>query len=197
MAMDINAGNSTLRQLLGNGLTYRVPPFQRDYSWTDDEWDDLWLDILGLFDEDGESAHYMGYLVLQSSDSKQFEIIDGQQRITTLSVLILAALANLKDLVAAGKDAANNQLRIDALQNSYIGYVDPVSLVARSKLELNRHNNKFYQTYLAPLAQIPARFRVALSSANSLEGRLKFRFQCRQAASDPKSHRKIYCHKTF
>ncbi|MCK5689375.1 DUF262 domain-containing protein [Myxococcota bacterium] len=155
--MDINAGNSTLRQLLGNGLTYRVPPFQRDYSWTDDEWDDLWLDILGLFDEDGESAHYMGYLVLQSSDSKQFEIIDGQQRITTLSVLILAALAHLKDLVAAGKDGENNQLRIDALQNSYIGYVDPVSLVARSKLELNRHNNKFYQTYLAPLAKIPAR----------------------------------------
>ncbi len=83
MTMNFNTSNNTLRQLLSNGLTYRVPPFQRDYSWTDDEWDDLWQDIQGLFEEDGEPAHYMGYLVLQSSDNKRFDIIDGQQRITT------------------------------------------------------------------------------------------------------------------
>jgi len=47
--MNFNTSNQTLRQLLGNGLLYRVPPFQRDYSWTDEEWDDLWQDILGLF----------------------------------------------------------------------------------------------------------------------------------------------------
>lgn len=46
--MNFNTANNTFRQLLGNGLNYRVPPFQRDYSWSDDEWDDLWLDILGL-----------------------------------------------------------------------------------------------------------------------------------------------------
>ncbi|WP_017323972.1 DUF262 domain-containing protein [Synechococcus sp. PCC 7336] len=155
--MNFNTTNSTFRQLLGNGLTYRVPPFQRDYSWTEDEWEDLWQDILGLFDEDGEPAHYMGYLVLQSSDSKQFDIIDGQQRMTTLSVAILAGLAYLEDLVKANLDADKNRRRKDQLQNSYIGYVDPVSLVPRSKLELNRHNNRFYQTYLVPLAPIPRR----------------------------------------
>ena len=84
--MNIHANNSTFRQLMGNGLSYRVPPFQRDYSWTEDEWDDLWQDILGLFEPDGEPAHYMGYLVLQSSDSRRFDIIDGQQRLTTLSI---------------------------------------------------------------------------------------------------------------
>ncbi|MFN6066912.1 MAG: DUF262 domain-containing protein, partial [Pseudanabaena sp.] len=94
-AMNFNTSNQSLRQLLGNGLLYRVPPFQRDYSWTDEEWDDLWQDILGLFAEDGETAHYMGYLVLQSSNNKQFDIIDGQQRLTTISILILAALDHL------------------------------------------------------------------------------------------------------
>lgn len=155
--MNFNTTNSTFRQLLGNGLMYRVPPFQRDYSWTEDEWDDLWQDILGLFDEDGEAAHYMGYLVLQSPDSKRFDIIDGQQRITTISVMILAGLSHLQDLVGAGLEADNNRKRKEQLLNSYIGYLDPVSLVPRSKLELNRHNNRFYQTYLAPLEKLPQR----------------------------------------
>lgn len=155
--MNFNTTNSTFRQLLGNGLSYRVPPFQRDYSWTEDEWDDLWQDILGLFDEDGESSHYMGYLVLQSSDNKQFDIIDGQQRITTISVMILAALGHLQDMVTNKLDAENNVKRKEQLQSSYIGYLDPVSLVSRSKLELNRHNNRFYQTYLVPLEKLPQR----------------------------------------
>jgi hypothetical protein len=155
--MNFNTTNSTFRQLLGNGLSYHVPPFQRDYSWTEDEWDDLWQDIIGLFEADGEPAHYMGYLVLQSSDSKRFDIIDGQQRITTLSVMILAGLGHLQELVTAGQDAGNNAKRKEQLQNSYIGYLDPVSLVPRSKLELNRHNNRFYQTYLVPLDKLPQR----------------------------------------
>jgi uncharacterized protein with ParB-like and HNH nuclease domain len=36
-AVNFNTSNQTLRQLLGNGLTYRVPRFQRDYSWTQDD----------------------------------------------------------------------------------------------------------------------------------------------------------------
>jgi hypothetical protein len=156
-AMNFNTANSTFRQLLGNGLSYHVPPFQRDYSWAEDEWDDLWQDILGLFEPDGEPAHYMGYLVLQSADSKRFDIIDGQHRMTTLSVMILAALGHLQDLIAAGADADNNAKRKEQLRNSYIGYLDPVSLVPRAKLELNRHNNRFYQTYLVPLDKLPQR----------------------------------------
>lgn len=169
--MNFNTTNSTFRQLLGNGLSYRVPPFQRDYSWTEDEWDDLWQDIIGLREEGGEPSHYMGYLVLQSSDSKQFEIIDGQQRITTISVMILAALGHLQDLVASGLDPQNNARRKEQLQSSYIGYLDPVSLVSRSKLELNRHNNRFYQTYLVPLQTLPQR------GLNSSEHLLRKAFQ--------------------
>lgn len=156
-AMNFNTANQTFRQLLGNGLIYRVPPFQRDYSWTEDEWDDLWQDIVALFEADGEPAHYMGYLVLQTADNKRFDIIDGQQRLTTISLMILSALGFLKDLSNQGVDSDKNKKRRENLQNSYIGYVDPVSLVPRSKLELNRHNNRFYQTYLVPLEHLPQR----------------------------------------
>ncbi|MFM9067860.1 MAG: DUF262 domain-containing protein, partial [Planctomycetota bacterium] len=77
-ATNFNTENRTYRQLLGNGLTYRVPAFQRDYSWGEEEWEDLWADIHGTLIADGEPAHYMGYLVLKTSDSRIFEVIDGQ-----------------------------------------------------------------------------------------------------------------------
>lgn len=155
--MNFSIINVTFRQLLGNGLSYHVPPFQRDYSWTEDEWDDLWQDITGLFEPDGEPAHYMGYLVLQSPDSRRFDVIDGQQRITTISLLVLAALSHLQDLIDKQLDAEPNAQRIKQLRSSYIGYLDPVSLVPQPKLELNRNNNTFYQNYLVPLQAVPIR----------------------------------------
>nr|VFK56370.1 MAG: Protein of unknown function DUF262 [Candidatus Kentron sp. TUN]VFK62666.1 MAG: Protein of unknown function DUF262 [Candidatus Kentron sp. TUN] len=148
--MNFNTANQTFRQLMGNGLLYRVPPFQRNYSWTNEEWDDLWQDISYEDGADkGEISHYMGYLVLQSSDNKRFDIIDGQQRITTISIIILATLSLIKDMIEKGIDTERNGRRQDSLQNSYIGYVDPVSLVSSPKLALNRHNNHFYQNYLS------------------------------------------------
>ena len=55
--MNFNTANSTFRQLMGNGLNYRVPAFQRDYLRGPDEWDDLWQDIVALTEEDAEPAH--------------------------------------------------------------------------------------------------------------------------------------------
>ena len=155
--MNFSTTNSTFRQLMGNGLSYRVPLFQRDYSWEADEWDDLWQDLVALFSEDPEPAHYMGYLVLQSADNRAFDIIDGQQRMTTLSLLMLAAVAHLTDLAAPGDPADPQRRRAEQLRSNYIGYLDPVSLVSRSKLTLNRHNDSFYQHYLVPLESLPQR----------------------------------------
>ena len=149
--------NNTFRKLFGNGLTYNIPRFQRDYSWTDVEWDELWLDILEATRLGGEPAHYMGYLVLQTQNDKTFDVIDGQQRLTTLSIIVLAILRNLRRLIEAGQDPQQNQQRLDQIRSSYIGYLDPVTLVAASKLTLNRNNNDYYQTYLVPLATLPQR----------------------------------------
>ncbi len=63
--------------MIGNGLTYRILPFQRDSSWMEDEWEDLWMDILGTIQKAGNPAHYMGYLVLQSQNDKNFDVLDG------------------------------------------------------------------------------------------------------------------------
>ena len=155
--MNLDTSNRTYRQLIGNGLIYSVPIFQRDYSWTATEWDDLWQDIEGLFEEGGEQEHYMGYLVLQSKDSKNFDVIDGQQRLTTLSILVLAFLGNLQKLIEDNLDPEKNQQRLEQLRNTFIGYLDPVTLIPRSKLNLNRNNDHLYQAYLVPLEPAPKR----------------------------------------
>lgn len=154
---NFSTANQTYRMLMGNGLIYSVPRFQRDYSWTDEEWDDLWNDIENVLSPEGEPSHYMGYLVLQSQDSKYFDIIDGQQRLTTLSIIVLAVLSNIQRLIESGEDAENNRRRQDQLRNSLIGYLDPVTLIARSKLNLNRNNDNLYQNYLVPLQPAPKR----------------------------------------
>lgn len=146
----------TFRKILGNGLTYIIPKFQRDYSWESEHWDDLWQDLEDLY-VDNENAHYMGYLVLQTSDQKEHKIIDGQQRITTMSLLIISVLKRLKELEDNGTDSEKNKIRREQLQNSYIGYLDPVTLVPKNKLKLNRNNDNFYRAYIVPMGHIPQR----------------------------------------
>jgi len=164
-AANFNTKNDTYRKLMGNGLTYRIPRFQRDYSWTQEEWEDLWLDILGAVKPGGESAHYMGYLVLQSDNEKAYDVIDGQQRLTTLALIVLAALKNLQSLIERNKDPENNKKRLEQIRQSYVGYLDPVTLVSRSKLTLNRNNDHYFQTYLVPLGHLPVRgFRASEQS---------------------------------
>ncbi len=49
--------NQTFQDLIGSGVKYTVPRFQRDYAWTREQWEDLWADIETLEDE---HYHYMG-----------------------------------------------------------------------------------------------------------------------------------------
>jgi hypothetical protein len=156
-ATNFKTENNTYRKLIGNGLTYRIPRFQRDYSWTEDEWEDLWADIIGTIHEGGEPAHYMGYLVLQSQDEKTFDVIDGQQRLTTLMLIVLATLKSLKRLVEEKNNPENNAQRSEQIRQTYVGYLDPVTLVSRTKLTLNRNNDSYFQTYLVPLGHLPQR----------------------------------------
>ena len=141
--------------MFGNGLSYKVPMFQRDYSWADDQWDDLWNDIVLTAATRENDVHYMGYLVLSSTDSRVFNVIDGQQRLTTLTLLILAVLKYLDELAENGIDPDANRQRSTQLRSSYIGYLDPVTLITQSKLSLNRANDAYFQTYIVPLQPLP------------------------------------------
>jgi len=135
-----------LNETLGNGKIYRVPQFQRDYSWDKDNWEDLWNDIeLAV---ENKTAHYMGSVVLQSTNNKEYLIIDGQQRFTTLTLLTLAVISSIQNLVDNGIDLEANKERIDILMRQYVGQKDPTSLTYSSKLFLNENNDGFFQNRL-------------------------------------------------
>ena len=101
----------SLGEIFGNGKIYRVPPFQRDYSWGEDQWDDLWVDVLSIHQTGVQ--HYMGAVVLQNRGEKQYLIIDGQQRFTTLSLLILVTIHKIKSLIVDETATDENKERVD------------------------------------------------------------------------------------
>lgn len=146
----LNTSTSTFLELIGNGRLYKVPPYQRDYSWTEEQWEDLWTDIVDLA-ERPDDTHYMGALVVEGRSDREFAVIDGQQRIATLSLLALAVIGRLLALAEAGIDVHDNRQRADALRARFIGEKDPASLVEASKLTLNETDNAFYQDYLVQL----------------------------------------------
>ncbi len=136
----------TLSDIIGNGKTYTVPPYQRDFSWKKDHWEDLWHDIEEIIKCD--TVHYMGSIVLQNMGEKNFHVIDGQQRFTTLTIIVLATINQLNKLILDEVDVDNNRERVALLTRKFIGDKDPGSLTYSAKLKLNENNNSFFQANL-------------------------------------------------
>lgn len=150
-----------LNDIFGNGKRYRVPVYQRDYSWKEEHWQDLWLDILSVSKE--EATHYMGAIVLEDRKDKSYAIIDGQQRLVTLSIVALAIIKRLQDLIDKKVKEEANEERKALLMNTYVGSKDAVSLHYSSKLFLNENNDAFYQSYLLRLRKPPNPHRLSVS----------------------------------
>lgn len=141
-----------LNDIFANGKLYRVPQFQRDYSWREEQWEELWSDLTEL--RTSAQHHYMGAIVLQGGP-REFLVIDGQQRLATLSILALAVLKRLDDLRQSG-DAQEAGERYELLHRQFIGYKDPVSLRSRSKLTLNENDDRFFQYNLVNFRPPPS-----------------------------------------
>ena len=142
----------TLNTIIGNGKSYQVPIYQRDYSWDKDDWEDLWNDIEEI---PSDKTHYLGYLVLQpiKDGEESFWIIDGQQRLTTLSILALAITALLDKWTKENVDANDNKIRLEKITERYLGNYSLSKLNLDPKLKLNRNNDDYYKSWLLKLRQ--------------------------------------------
>lgn len=95
---------------------YVVPLYQRAYAWSDDEINQLIEDVNGY---DGNN-YYIGSLIVHQREDKSFEVIDGQQRLTTLFLLFLFLEINVKENLSFDCRRKSNL----TLQNLVKKYVD-------------------------------------------------------------------------
>lgn len=94
----MKASETSLRNLLEGGKQFQIPLFQRPYSWGKENWETLWEDLMSLYRDEVKGFYFLGPIVTQSVPGtaegiSPFIVIDGQQRLTTLTI-ILAALRN-------------------------------------------------------------------------------------------------------
>ena len=108
-----------LQNLLAGVVQYRVPLFQRTYNWGQTQWAQLWDDILALYGADESRTHFVGSVVTQpmpgaAGGAAKYALIDGQQRMTTLTALLCA----IRDRARRESDKWGNLP--DAIQKMYL-----------------------------------------------------------------------------
>jgi hypothetical protein len=124
----MDARIATVEALLHGSSVFLIPHFQRDYSWREKQWARLWSDALGIAADPTSRKHFIGPLVCAATtpvpgdNITRFQVIDGQQRLTTLSILFgamrdVAAELGDKDLAAQlGEDFLLHHRRKDAMR---------------------------------------------------------------------------------
>jgi uncharacterized protein with ParB-like and HNH nuclease domain len=135
------ADEETIGSLLGNtSQPLKVPAWQRSYSWDTKEISAFWEDIVN-FSELHPGKHlekteyFLGSVVLVEKPS-HFEVLDGQQRLATATIM----LAALRDVVRdEEKDAA------DQIESRYIKQHDIRSQKTRFALQLNNYDKEFFR----------------------------------------------------
>ena len=91
-----SADSLSIEQLLGKNNEnknnfYKIPPYQREYSWKKGEWENLFNDI-----NDNQNGYFLGSIIC-INQNENLEVIDGQQRLTTVSILLLSLLNFIND----------------------------------------------------------------------------------------------------
>jgi hypothetical protein len=102
----MNADEIRASELFAAGHQLQIPLWQRHYNWGKSEWTELWTDIRRV-QKENLSGHFLGSVVLQKrdwsgmpSEAKRFWVVDGQQRVTTLTLLVCAIRDRLAQLQA-------------------------------------------------------------------------------------------------
>lgn len=134
--------------LEGSGKKFIIPVYQRDYSWSKNNCQKLWDDIV-ILSNSQRIDHFLGTIVGVVNNYSEYVIIDGQQRLTTSSLLLLALHNFLKNLNNKSHDDINlqNQL-LEFLVDKYSTDVSKIRLkpnlrdeIHFSKLFDNPQNN--------------------------------------------------------
>ena len=148
MTTSINVDKRSVKQLLETGKNKRfiIPEYQRPYAWSDEQiqvlFDDL-TEYTSNSTEDENNTYFLGTIVAYENDNKEQEIIDGQQRITSLLLLLRAIYTKLE---SEGPDTHFLKSQIEPTiwkQNSTTGAVNFNEILISSRVMGEEGNQEF------------------------------------------------------
>lgn len=125
----MRANETRLNKLLAEpDKQFSIPIYQRRYSWTEKQCTTLWDDIVKLGGKEGNAGHFIGSVVCYQQNDEDMPgeikvkvVIDGQQRLTTLSLIMLAMIRSYEHLGEEGKRIASSIKRQYILNEEYSG----------------------------------------------------------------------------
>ena len=128
-----------LEELFDKKTSYELPFFQREYSWTKSEWGELLDDAAKAYEN--KEGHFFGFMTFRKEDSEKISIIEGQQRLSTVTILI----ALVRDLLFTEEDTI-----YQSLDDAYIKVADPFSSGKAKyyKLKLAELNHDFFLEFI-------------------------------------------------
>lgn len=105
----MKADSANLLRLLRKADQFEVPLYQRRYSWTEEQWGQLWADIVRVADDSQIPGHFVGSVVhigetALAAGFNPLQLIDGQQRLTTVSLMLLALERTAQERLDAHPD---------------------------------------------------------------------------------------------
>jgi hypothetical protein len=114
----INANKEKIQSFFQGALQYEIPFFQRAYVWTEENWSIFWEHLIAELEayEKGEnSEHFIGTIITKQKDSQKLgenivELIDGQQRLTTISIFLKAIADTVTEELPNLKNSTTNLL---------------------------------------------------------------------------------------
>lgn len=106
---------------LGKDDRFRIPEYQRGYSWTTMHCDKLWQDIEAFIDSGADDPYFFGTIIIDCSTDNCLNLIDGQQRTTTFLLLLKALQLRLKEVLDDFQMSPDTKALYKGLSNSYDG----------------------------------------------------------------------------
>lgn len=141
-----------LNGVLQNNRYFYIPVYQRNYSWKEEQCEQLLSDILSIY-EGKYNDHFLGSIVWKSDNgnSNMISIIDGQQRFTTICLLI-KAMSNTcedeelkKELERYLKERFNDKIRLIPIKRDNEVYL---KIIEDEMDEISHQDNRIYLNYL-------------------------------------------------
>jgi len=150
MVETIKAAEKPLRDIFCDDYVFNIPPYQRPYSWTTEETGELIDDLMTASQTEGKpselSPYFLGSIVLiKSPDAPEADVVDGQQRLTTLTILFAA----LRDMQTDEDTRRDIEIFIKQRGNRMLGTDD------RSRLTIRDRDAIFFRKHIQDGTEIP------------------------------------------